>query len=101
MYIKHLATKNGRKNPTYKTWDNMKSRCYNKNHGKYSSYGGKGIKICKRWLGENGYINFLSDMGRKPSRFYSIDRVNSKKNYSPTNCQWILLSKNRGKNYGR
>jgi len=95
MYIKHLATKNRVKNPTYKTWDNMKTRCYNKSHNKWTWYGGKGITICNRWLGSKGYINFLADMGEKPSSKHSIDRINPKLGYKPNNCRWLLLSINR------
>lgn len=41
-----------RKSPTYSSWVNMKSRCLNPNHFAFSRYGGRGITICARWLGE-------------------------------------------------
>ena len=53
-------------------------------HKKYYS----NVKICERWLGENGLKNFIEDMGKKPSPDYSIDRVNPFGDYEPSNCRW-------------
>lgn len=73
--------------PEYRTWVNMKTRCYNKRLAE-PDYFGRGIKVCDRWLGENGFVNFLSDMGNRPSGLYSIERLDSKGNYEPGNCKW-------------
>lgn len=69
----------------YKSWCNLRSRCYNKNNPKYSRYGGRGIKVCKRW---DDFATFLQDMGHKPKRGYSIERRNNDGNYEPKNCVW-------------
>ena len=66
----------------------MKQRCLNPNHIHYKHYGGKGIKICDRWQGAHGFANFIKDMGPKPSLKYSLDRIDSSKNYCPENCRW-------------
>lgn len=73
----------------YKAWISMKDRCYNENVHNYKDYGMRGIKVCDRWLDENdGYLNFLSDMGRKPSSNHSVDRVDVNGNYETSNCKW-------------
>lgn len=70
----------------YSTWSGIKRRCYNKNVLEYKRYGAKGITMCKRW--KNSYLSFLTDMGRAPSKSHSIDRINNKENYEPSNCKW-------------
>ena len=76
----------------YSSWSNMKARCYNPNTNGYRNYGGKGIKVCDRWL--KNFQAFAADMGPRPSIHYSIDRIDSNKNYEPANCRWILKSEN-------
>lgn len=76
------------KRSLFNCWVNMLDRCYNKNHLEYHNYGGKGIKVCKRWKGKNGFLNFLKDMGIKPNRKYSLDRIYSNRDYKPSNCRW-------------
>lgn len=68
----------------------MIDRCTNPKAKNYKDYGGRGIKVCKRWQGKNGFINFLEDMGKKPSKELQLDREKNNKGYSPSNCRWIL-----------
>jgi len=82
----------------YIAWLNMKQRCYNPNRPDFKYYGGKGIKICKKWI--NSFFNFLKDMGEKPSTTHSLDRINGEKNYTPKNCRWATnLQQHRNKNW--
>lgn len=72
----------------YQAWCAMKKRCLNSNDPGYKYYGGRGIKICERWL--HSFKNFLSDVGHPPNpdREWSIDRINNNGNYEPKNVQW-------------
>jgi hypothetical protein len=72
---------------TYNIWQTMIQRCNNPNSRNYPRYGGRGIKICKRWLLKNtGFKNFLEDVGEIPSG-KSLDRIDNNKGYSPENCK--------------
>lgn len=76
----------------YICWKNIKIRCYKPNCQKWSSYGGRGIKMCARW--RYSFQNFIADMGRIPGAKYTIDRIDNDGDYTATNCRWITKSEN-------
>ena len=78
----------GRMNtPTYRTYRGMRSRCENPKATGYRYYGGRGIRVCARWKGPKGFINFLKDMGiRRIGTTLDRKRVNGI--YSKSNCAW-------------
>lgn len=69
----------------YISWGGMLYRCGNPNCKHYAAYGGRGIKVCKRWM---KFENFYKDMGPKPGPKYSIDRIDNDGNYCKNNCRW-------------
>ncbi len=71
---------------TYVIWCGIKARCFNENEPAYKNYGGRGITMCDRW--NESYENFLADVGERPSKKHSIDRIDNEKGYEPGNCRW-------------
>lgn len=71
---------------TYSSWSAMKSRCYNKKATGYENYGGRGIRVCIRWL--SSYEAFLEDMGERPDTNHTLDRTDTNGDYGPSNCKW-------------
>lgn len=72
----------------YAAWYSMLDRCYNQQSQAWNNYGGRGIKVCDEWLGEDGFENFFRDMKEAPSPNHSLDRINNSLGYSPNNCRW-------------
>lgn len=94
LFFKHgYALKSGVRIPEYYTWNNMKLRCYNPNSASYKYYGARGIIVCERWL--HSFTNFLDDMGKRPTKAHSLDRINVNGNYEPSNCRWATLKEQR------
>lgn len=94
---KHGHANAGAISPTYHSWAGMVARCSSEKHKNFQNYGGRGIKVCERWL---TFANFLADMGEKPPGT-SLDRINGNGNYEPSNCRWATAtqqSRNRRSN---
>lgn len=96
----HGHAKNGKPSPTYVSWKMMIQRCTNKKREDYEGYGGRGILIYFDWIGPGGFKQFLSDVGERPSKEYSIDRIDPDGNYEPGNVRWATKSQQNANKSG-
>jgi hypothetical protein len=90
------AAKTGRvrgKTTTYRIWSQMRQRCNCPQDRSYPAYGGRGIRVCDEW--NASFEAFLRDMGERPSRMHSIDRINNDGHYEPANCRWATAKEQR------
>lgn len=90
--LTHGEKVGGKPSSEYATWTSMKDRCSNPKSQPWKNYGGRGIKVCKRWI--NSFENFLADVGRRPGKNYDLDRINNDGDYKPSNVRWATRSQN-------
>lgn len=81
----HGHNRKGARTRTYSIWAGMVSRCTNSKAKDYKFYGAKGIRVCPQWM---EFTTFLADMGEAIGDM-TIDRLDSSKDYEPSNCQWL------------
>lgn len=75
-----------RHTPEYRAWNNIKTRCHNPRFSQFKDYGGKGIYLCEQW--RHDFPAFLAEIGYRPSRHHTIDRIDNTRGYEPGNVRW-------------
>lgn len=96
LITRHGDTRSYKQTTEYRIWACMISRCGNQNDKGWYRYGGRGITVCEEW--RRDYSSFLADVGRRPTRAHSLDRINNDGNYEPGNVRWATRSQQRRNN---
>jgi hypothetical protein len=92
--VNKIHQKSGTK--IYWVWGSMKDRCTNQNNVAYNNYGGRGVKVCDRWL--ESFENFYEDMKFKYREGLTLERIDVNGDYEPGNCKWVTREdQNRNK----
>jgi hypothetical protein len=92
--IRHGHCANGHISRTYSSWHAAcrRCRCRNPKSSNYKYWGGRGIRVCARWLGRFGFSHFFEDMGERPAG-RTLDRYpNRNGNYTKSNCRWATAT---------
>jgi len=70
------------------TWKNLFYRCYSEKCTDYKNYGARGIAVCNEWHGDEGFYQFIKDVGLRESKRMTLDRIDVNKGYYPDNVKW-------------
>jgi hypothetical protein len=84
----HGHLRHYRSTTEYAAWRSLLARCYQRRFAGFEWYGGKGIRVCKRW--RNDFAAFLADMGLKPAPHMILSRIDKDGDYEPDNCEWSI-----------
>ena len=100
LSVNFLKNRRDNLNPMYSLWNGIKQRCYNPNSISYAYYGGSGIGMFQDWKEDFGKfaVYVIDNLGIKPEKYFTIDRINGTRNYEPGNIRWaapLMQARNR------
>ena len=78
--------------PEFRIWAGVIERCSRVGRHDFARYGGRGIRVCQRWL--DSFECFYADMGPRPNG-KTLDRIDAAGNYAPANCRWATFHEQR------
>lgn len=81
------ARRGSKRHGTYLSWDSAIARCTRTSSPSFKNYGAKGVRVARRWRGQHGFLNFLTDLGPRPAGT-SLGRFGDRGNYTASNCEW-------------
>lgn len=93
--------KNDQERTIHSRWENMHQRCYNPKHHSYKVYGGTGVVVDDEWnrtnpLGRKNYTEwYLNELEKPDVKLMlepTVDRIDSTKGYSSSNCRLATKS---------
>lgn len=78
--------------PLHSLWRTMRNRCSNPTNKDYQYYGGRGIRVCRRW---DSFLKFATDVGPHPGKGWTLDRIDNDSDYKPRNIRWATRKTQR------